>query len=229
MKIEIWSDVVCPFCYIGKRRLESALAEFPDKEQIEIVWKSFQLDANAAFQEGTNIYKNLADKKGWTEDYAKQVSNQVTEMAKQEGLFFEFEKAIPANTFKAHRLIHFAATHKLQDKAKESLLAAFFVEGKNIEDTDSLINIGLSIGLNKTDLINLFNSEAFTNDVEIDIYDAQQIGVQGVPFFVFDRKYAVSGAQPVEVFLKTLQRSASEAKELKTDAEQNSCSVETPC
>jgi len=222
MKIEIWSDVVCPFCYIGKRKFESAMAQYSDKDQVEVTWKSFQLDPNTKFKEGNNIYKNLAESKGWTEDYAKNVTKQVVEMAKEVGLEFDFDKAIPANTFNAHRLIHLAAVHKLQDLAKESLLKAYFVDGKNIEDLETLMNIGRRIGLLDEDVRSLFNSEAFTNDVENDIYEAQQVGARGVPFFVIDRKYAISGAQPVDVFLKTLERAAAESLRLNPTISENS-------
>jgi len=210
MKIEIWSDVVCPFCYIGKRKFESALAQFENSNKIEVTWKSFQLDPNTKFKEGNTIYDNLADSKGWTVDYAKNVTKQVVEMAKAEGLEFNFDKAIPANTFNAHRLIHLAANHKLQEQAEEALFKAYFIEGKNVEDTQTLISIGLLIGLSQDDLKKLFAGEAYTNDVENDIYEARQVGVKGVPFFVVDRKYAISGAQPVDVFLKTMERAWSE-------------------
>lgn len=229
MKIEIWSDVVCPFCYIGKRKFESALAQFENKNKVEVTWKSFQLDPNTKFKEGSTIYQNLAESKGWSEEQSKNITQQVVDMGKQEGLEFNFEKAIPANTFNAHRLIHFAASHKLQEQAQEALLKAYFIEGKNVEDTQTLISIGLSIGLSQDDLRKLFAGEAYTNDVENDIYEARQVGVKGVPFFVIDRKYAISGAQPVDVFLKTLERAWAETPTEQSVDGGNNCSVDGKC
>jgi predicted DsbA family dithiol-disulfide isomerase len=225
MKVEIWSDVVCPFCYIGKRKFESALAQFNQRDQVEVIWKSFQLDPNAKYKEGVTLYKSLAESKGWTEDYTKQVTEQVIGMARAEGLEFDFDHMIPANTFDAHRLIHLAAAHQLQDQAKEILLKAYFTDGKNLEDHQTLLRLGTKIGLSADDINDLLKSEKYTNDVEADIADARRMGANGVPFFVFDGKFAVSGAQPVEVFLKALEKAAPNvAAENKT-----SCAVDEKC
>lgn len=206
MKIEIWSDVMCPFCYIGKRKFENALSEFEHKETIEITWKSFQLAPDMKYEEGQTLNSYLARHKGWSEEQAHGANQHVAGMAKQAGLEFNLEKAIPANTLKAHRLIHLASKFNLQDKAEEALFSAYFTEGKNVGDDATLISLGKEIGIPENEITQLFAGDTYTNEVEKDIYEAQQIGVRGVPFFVVDRKYAVSGAQPSEVFLQTLEK-----------------------
>ena len=146
MKIEIWSDIVCPFCYIGKRRFEEALAEFEGKGKVDVEWKSFLLDPNAETSNEKKIYEVLAEKKGWTIDYAKKANAHVTQLAKEVGLTFDFDRVIPANSFLAHRLTHLAAKHDLQDLAEEQLFKAYFTEGKNIDDKEVLTLIGINIG-----------------------------------------------------------------------------------
>ncbi|MBC7776936.1 MAG: DsbA family oxidoreductase [Phycisphaerae bacterium] len=205
MQVEIWSDVVCPFCYIGKRKFEQALEKFPLRDKVEIVWKSFQLDPDASAT-GTDYQKNLSERKGWSPEQAQQITKNVTDMAAKVGIEYHFEKAIAANSFDAHRFSHLAYNYGLQDAAEEALFKAHFIEGKNIADTAILVQLGTSIGLNPTEVKNMLESKAFSDDVRKDIEEARQLRVNGVPFFVFDRKYAVSGAQAVEVFLGTLEK-----------------------
>ena len=147
MKVEIWSDVMCPFCYIGKRRFEEALADFAHKDEIEIEWKSFQLNPDLKTDPTLNISQYLADAKGWTLDYAQQLNNQVTEMAAGVGLTYDFDKAVVANSFDAHRLVHLAKKHNLGDKAEEALFKAYFTEGKNIADHAALTELGIEMGM----------------------------------------------------------------------------------
>ncbi|MBZ4042475.1 DsbA family oxidoreductase [Flavobacterium hibisci] len=204
MKIEIWSDIMCPFCYIGKRQLEKALAEFPN-EEFEIEWKSFQLDPSIAPQNGKDIYTFLAERKGISVEQSKEMHKAVVERAKNVGLDYHFEKAIVSNSLTAHRIIHLAKTRKLSDEMEEVFFKAYFTEGKDLNDASTLIELGIQAGLDKNELRKVIENESvFLNDVQNDIAEAQQIGVQGVPFFVFDRKYAVSGAQPVEAFVQTI-------------------------
>lgn len=210
MKVEIWSDIACPFCYIGKRRFEKALEKFPHKDEVEVVWKSFQLDPTSKYVPGKNIHEVLASKKGWSVDYAKEAGEHVSQMAANSGLHFDMDKVVPANTFDGHRLIHLAAHFDLQDEAKEKLLLAYFTEGKNIEDQDTLRAIGLAIGLPSKELNDMLASKVYTDEVRQDIQEAQQLGVRGVPFFVYNRKYAVSGAQEPKSFEQVLQQSWEE-------------------
>ncbi|MBN8676912.1 MAG: DsbA family oxidoreductase [Chitinophagales bacterium] len=211
MKIEIWSDVVCPFCYIGKRKLEQALEQFPERDQVEIVWKSFQLDPGTP-SNGGNYLQHLSERKGWSMDYTKQATAQVTQMAAEVGLTYHLDKAILANSFDAHRLAHVAAKHGLQDKASEALFKAHFVEGKDIAKHQTLIEIGQSIGLDTAEIKNALENKLYEAEINQEIAEAQALRISGVPFFVFDRKFAVSGAQDSSVFLQTLQR-AQEARQ----------------
>ncbi|WP_413669204.1 DsbA family protein [Mucilaginibacter sp. Mucisp86] len=206
MKVEIWSDVMCPFCYIGKRRFEEALANFEEKEQIEIEWKSFQLNPDLKTNPDISINQYLADIKGWTLEHAEQMNNHVTQMAAQAGLAYNFDKSVVANSFNAHRLAHLAKKHGLGDAAEEALFKAYFTEGGNIDDTKTLIELGTAIGLNTEEIKQTLESDAYADDVKHDIAEAQYLGVRGVPFFVMNRKYAVSGAQEVAVFNDTLAK-----------------------
>lgn len=209
--VEIWSDIACPFCYIGKRHFEQALQRFDHTADVKIVWRSYQLDPDAEYVEGRNVHEALAEKKGWTLDYAMQAGAHVTSMAHQAGLNYDFDRAIPANTFDAHRLIHLAAKHGLQDAAEERLFSAYFTEGRNIGDRDTLVALGAELGLDAGEVGRMLDDGSLADEVRQDIVEASRIGVRGVPFFVFDRKYAVSGAQPNDVFLQTLQRTWDEA------------------
>lgn len=210
MKVEIWSDVMCPFCYIGKRRFENALQELPFKEEIEVEWKSFQLNPDLQYQPGRNIHEYLAGHKGFSLEKAKELNNYVTEMAAAEGLKYDLDKAVVANSFDAHRFSHLAARQGRGDAAEESLFKAYFTEGKNISDRDTLVQLGTAIGLDGTAVQQALESDAYAQDVNKDIAEANAIGVRGVPFFVIDRKYAVSGAQAKEVFAQALERSFTE-------------------
>lgn len=205
MKIEIWSDVMCPFCYIGKRKLEQALEL--TQTAVEIEWKSFQLNPALKTQPDKNSVQHLAESKGWSLDYAKQMTQQVTNMAREVGLEFNFEKAVVANSFDAHRLSHYAKTQNKQNELEELLFKAYFTDGKNTADHSILMDLGRSIDLNEQEMEDVLKSDKYTNEVKQDIFVASEIGVRGVPFFVFDQKFAISGAQPVEVFVEALQKS----------------------
>lgn len=170
LKVEIWSDVVCPFCYIGKRRFEDALAQFAGKNNVDVQWKSFLLDPSTKTEPGRDIHEVLAEKKGWTMEYAKRMNQHVSEMANEVGLNYQFENVIPANSFDAHCLIQLAAKYDLQDKAEEILFKAYFIDGKNIADKNTLLELGTDIGLNKTEVESMLESGAFAHDVKADAY-----------------------------------------------------------
>lgn len=210
MKVEIWSDVMCPFCYIGKRKFEKALNGFEGKEHIEVIWKSFQLDPTTVTDPSLNTIDHLAEKKGWSKEQARETTAHVSNIAKQVGLDFHFDKAVVANSFDAHRLSHLAKKHGKQNELEEKLFSAYFTEGKNTADHDTLSQIAVEIGLDKHEVDDLLKSELYADKVEEDIDQAQQIGVRGVPFFVLDRKYAVSGAQEPDAFLQALTRAYGE-------------------
>jgi len=206
MKVEIWSDVMCPFCYIGKRRFENALQNFEHKDEIEIEWKSFQLNPDLETDPTVNIDQYLADKKGWTIDYARQLNAQVTQMAAEVGLTYNFDKAIVANSFNAHRFSHLAKKHGLGAEAEEQLFKAYFTDGKNIDDKDTLIELGKGLGIDDDEIKHTLDNNFYADDVKHDIAEAQYLGIQGVPFFVLNNKYGISGAQAAPVFEQTLQK-----------------------
>lgn len=204
--IEIWSDINCPFCYIGKRHLEKALENFSDKDDVKIEWKSFELDPMANPALGANHLELLAKKYGRDIEWARQMNQNLSEMAKSSGLDFHMERLIPANSFNAHRLIHLAKLNHMQDEMKERLLKAKFVEGKNIGDIEVLKLLGIEMGLDQNELEDLYNGNRFVSDVREDEEIALELGIRGVPFFIFNKKYGVSGAQPVEVFTELLEK-----------------------
>lgn len=235
MKIEIWSDVVCPFCYIGKRKLEKALEKFPNKEKVEIEWKSFQLNPDQKTNPNLNTLEHLAQSKGWSMEQTRQITSNVVEMAKAEGLDFDFENAVVANTKRAHQLIHLAKENGKQDEMKEKLLKAYFSQGKNVDDLDTLIELGQEVGLSAEKIKVTLESNSFESAVDQDIYESRLIGVRGVPFFVLDRKFGISGAQPDEVFDETLEKAWTEfAKnnpvlEVVSSSGEASCDLEGNC
>lgn len=205
MTVEIWSDIMCPFCYIGKRKFETALAQFPHKEQINIIWKSFQLQPDTVSEPDKTTVQHLAEVKGISVAEAQRMVDHVTSLAREVGLDYHMDKAVVANSFDAHRLIHMAQQHGLGDAAKEALLKAYFTEGRDTADHATLIELGTSIGLDAAQTTQMLASDQFAEAVDRDIYEARQVGVRGVPFFVLNRKYAVSGAQQPETFLGALE------------------------
>lgn len=205
MNVEIWSDIACPFCYIGKRRFERALAQFEGKDQVEITWRSFQLNPELVTEPSIGAAESLAKNKGWTLAQAQQAHAQVAQMAAGEGLAYNFDRQVVANTFDAHRFTHFAKQHGQQIEAEEALFAAHFTEGKDIADHDTLAGLGAAIGLDPVAVKAALASDDFADRVEEDILLARQFGISSVPFFVFDRKYAVSGAQEAGSFLQAFE------------------------
>lgn len=212
MKIEIWSDVMCPFCYIGKRNFEKALEQFADKNKIEVEWKSFQLDPTIPEVAEENQVDYLVKRKGMNREQVQEMLENVTQMAQKVGLEYHLDKSVMVNSQKAHQLIQFAKTKNLGDQIEERLFKAFFTEGKNIADTNTLTQLGIDIGLDKNELQVAFTDDQYRYQMNQDIQEGQQLGVRGVPFFVFDRKYGISGAQPSEAFLDTLSKSFTEWK-----------------
>jgi predicted DsbA family dithiol-disulfide isomerase len=234
MKVEIWSDVMCPFCYIGKRRFEEALNAFPQKDEITVEWKSFQLNPYMKTDPGININEYLAEAKGWTLDYARRMNNHVTEMAAEVGLTYDFDKAVVANSFNAHRLSHLAKKHGLGEAMEETLFKAYFTEGKNIDDSDTLTELAVSVGLDAGEVKKTLESDAYADGVKHNIAEAQSLGIHGVPFFVLNDKYGISGAQAVPVFTQTLEKSYAEwraenPKPSLTVIEGESCSPDGNC
>lgn len=204
MKVEIWSDINCPFCYMGKRNLETALQQFPHRDEVEIIWKSFELNPYAEIDPEEDLYTKLAAKYGRSRQWAEATSQNVTERAAAIGLTYNLDRAIPTNSLDAHRLIHFAAQYELQDQAKERLLKAYFTEGKHIGKHETLTQLAVEIGLDAAEVRQMLAGEDFKEAVRKEEAEAQKLGIRGVPFFVINRKYGISGVQPSEVLLQAL-------------------------
>ncbi|GAA5087679.1 DsbA family oxidoreductase [Chryseobacterium ginsengisoli] len=210
MKIEIWSDVMCPFCYIGKNNFEQALEKLPFKDEVEVEWKSFQLDPTLDPKEAKNTFEYLKEKKGLPEAQAQQMIGQVSQMGKGAGIDFHFDKALITNTFSAHKLLHLAKKYNKSNEMEEALFIAHFIDGKNVGDLETLISLADSLGIDNEEAKNILTSEEFDYDINQDILEARNNGVTGVPFFILNGKYAVSGAQPVELFANALQQTYDE-------------------
>lgn len=226
MKIQIWSDVMCPFCYIGKKNFEAALETLPFKDEVEVEWKSFQLDPELTETSGLKTTSQyLSERKGLTIQQVNQMQQQVTEMGEKAGIHFDFYKNIIANTFLAHKLIHFAAKNNKANDAEELLFKAHFENGENIANVSVLLQIATTLGLNTEETKEVLTTNLFDNEVNNDILEAKNIGVSGVPFFVLNNKYALSGAQPTHLFAEALTQTYNETVLTNEAANGNSCSI----
>lgn len=210
MKVEIWSDYVCPFCYIGKRKFELALAKFAHKDKIEIVFRSFELDPSADPNSNISTYSMLATKYGMSVEKAKETTANVAEQAAAVGITFHFEGTVSTNTFDSHRLIHFAAEQGKEKELSERLFKAYFIDGVNIGNRERLVEIAAEVGLDTAAAAAMLESNQFADNVRGEEEEGSKLGIRGVPFYVVDRKYAVSGAQSPEVFLDTLNKAWEE-------------------
>jgi predicted DsbA family dithiol-disulfide isomerase len=214
MDVEIWSDVVCPWCYIGKRRFEHALAAFDHREEVTVTWRSFQLDPSAPPTSEGDPVERLAAKYGMSRATAEAAQARVTANAATEGLDFHLDQARSGNTFDAHRLIHYAHSAGKQDALKERLMAAYFVEGAAIGEPDVLARLAVEIGLDAPGTRAVLDGDAYADDIRHDELEARQLGITGVPFFVLDRAYGVSGAQPSDLILNALEQAWTAAHPL---------------
>lgn len=214
MRIEIWSDVVCPWCYIGKRRLEAALAAFAHADDVEVIYRSFELDPTAPVVGRETIVEALGRKYGGGAANASRMMSRVEEIAAGEGLAFDYAHATHTSTIDAHRLLHFARAEAglaAQHALKEALLAAYFTRGESMGDQDVLRNVASSTGLDPVRVDEVLGSRAYADEVAEDIATARAYGATGVPFFVIDRQYGIAGAQPTEVFAQVLERAWADA------------------
>ena len=211
MQLEIWSDIACPWCYIGKRRLEAALADFEHDDEVEITWRSFELDPSAPPEREGELAGHLARKYGMPIEQARASQQGLTETAAAQGLEFHFEQARSGNTFDGHRLVHLAADHGLQGEMKERLLRAYFTEGRLISDPETLVVLGVEVGVPETEIRGLLESDRFADAVRADEQAAAGLGVSGVPTFIVDRAIGVTGAQPPELLLEMLRQGRARA------------------
>jgi len=216
MQVEVWSDVVCPWCYIGKRRLETALEKFPHRDQVEVVWRSFQLDPSVPEGETHPTLPALAAKYGTSVDAMRANMTRVEEIAAGEGLEYHLADGVSGNTLLAHQLLHHAAEHGLRNQLKERLLHAHLEEGRSVFDVDSLVALGAEVGLDETAAREALTDRRHLAAVHQDAATAQALGATGVPFFVVDRKYGAAGAQPAELLLQLLERAWADANPLVT-------------
>jgi len=207
MKIEVWSDFVCPFCYIGKRRLEEAINQFEHKDQVEVEFKAFELDPNSPMEPTMKIHEALAKKYGMSVEEAKRANENLAKQAVSVGLQFCFDDMKPCNTFDAHRLAKYAQTVGKEKELTEKLLYAYFTENKQLSKKDVLVAIAESVGIERVEAMKVLDDNTlYANDVRIDETMAQQYKITGVPFFVVNNKYGISGAQPLETFKNVLEK-----------------------
>ena len=210
MKVEIWSDVVCPWCYIGKRHFEDALSRFGHADQVEVEWRSFELDPRSPAHVGMPMSRVLERKYGMTREQAEAANRRMTDLAAGVGLEYHLDEVQVGNTFDAHRLIHLASAHGLGDAMKERLLAAYFTEGRSPSDRDTLTGLAVEVGLDPDEVATTLAGDRFATEVRHDEARATSFGLSGVPFFVFDEAFGVSGAQPAEVLLGALEQAWSD-------------------
>jgi predicted DsbA family dithiol-disulfide isomerase len=211
MQIEIWSDVICPWCYIGKRRFEEALAAFPQRDRVKIIWRSFELDPSAPPQYSGTLNELLAHKYGVSAEQAAGMNARVTGLAKEVGLEYHLEQARPGNTFDAHRLLHYAAAKGLGDRATERVMQAYFAEALPVGERAALARLAPEFGLTEAEAQAVLQGDEFAQAVRADEQRAAELGVSGVPFFAFNGKFGISGAQPVETFAEALRQALADS------------------
>ena len=211
MKVEIWSDVVCPWCYIGKRRFERALEAFDGKDDVEVHWRAFQLNPEQPRGARTTHDEYLAAKLRTTVDQVHVLNERVVALAAAEGLAYDFDRYQVINTLDAHRVAYLGKAHGLEDAIQERLLRGQLVEGEVLDDAETLARLGSEVGIAREEVLATLESGAYAAEVRADIDEAHALGIGGVPFFVIDRRYGISGAQPSELFLSALQQASAEA------------------
>jgi predicted DsbA family dithiol-disulfide isomerase len=212
MEIEIWSDVACPWCYVGKRRFEAALEQFEHRDQVDVVWRSFELDPGAPAEREGDRAEHLARKYGMSVERAREAEQQMTDTAAADGLDFHFDVARAGNTFDAHRVVHLARAHGLQDEMKERLLRAYFTEGELVSDADTLSRLAIEVGLPADEVTDLLAGDRYAAEVREDEQTATTFGISAVPTFIVDRQLGASGAHPPEAMLQLLRQGWSRRK-----------------
>jgi len=212
LELEVWSDIACPWCYVGKRRLEGALKRFPHAASVKLTWRSFELDPGAPQEQDRTVphAARLARKYGMSVEQAQKATDNLVGVARAEGLVFDFVNIRSGNTFDAHRLLHLAHARGLQDAVKERFMKAYFEQGELMSDHGSLVRLASEAGLDAREVTDVLASDAYAAAVRADEAQARELGITGVPCFVWGRRFAVSGAQPVEVLLAALQQAWSE-------------------
>jgi predicted DsbA family dithiol-disulfide isomerase len=223
MNVEIWSDIACPWCYVGKRRFEAALGRFEHRDAVDVVWRSFELDPAALPVREGDRAEHLADKYGTTLERARQMQDRMTEVAAGEGLDFRFDLSRSANMLDAHRLIHLAKSHGLQDELEERLFRAHLSEGEVLSDHETLIRLAAQVSVDEDEVRETLATDRFEADVREDERTAAALGIDAVPFFVVDRSRGAAGAQPPEVLLDLLRQGWSARNPLAVVTEAPAC------
>jgi predicted DsbA family dithiol-disulfide isomerase len=206
MQVEIWSDVICPWCYIGKRRFEMALADFAHKDQVQVIWRSFELDPASPRQLPGTLESMLAQKYHVSQQEAAKMNAQVTAIAREVGLEYRLSDARPGNTFDAHRLLHYATSKHVGERTAERIMHAYFSESLPVGKREELARLAPDFGIPESDALALLESDGYATEVRADEARAAQFGITGVPFFVFDGKSGISGAQSIEIFSRALHQ-----------------------
>ena len=214
MQVEVWSDVVCPWCWIGKRHLEEALSRFEHAEQVQVTWRAFELDPDAGPSTDRPYTERLADKYGFGVADAQAMVDRMVATGAQAGLDMRFDIARPGNTFDAHRLLHLAAERGVQEPVKEALFRAAFTDGEPVSDHDTLVRVVSAAGLDAAEARQVLAEDVYAEEVRIEEEAAAELGATGVPFFVVDRRYGVAGAQPADVLLQVLRQAWQERRPL---------------
>jgi len=218
MDVDIWSDIACPWCYVGKRHLEAALEGFEHRDRVTVRWHSFELDPQAPPEREGDNAGNLARKYGTSREQAVEMLDRMTALAAEDGLEFHFESARSGNTFDGHRIIHLALEHGCQDAMKERLMRAYLSEGELISDHGTLRRLAIEVGLPADEVDALLSGDRFAEEVRTDEYTASRLGITAVPFFVVDRTFGAAGAQPAEQLVEMLRRAWDARPELSVAA-----------
>lgn len=226
LHVEIWSDIACPWCYVGKRRFEAALAEFEHRDEVAVTWRSFELDPAAPAEREGERAAHLARKYGVSVQRAREMEDQMAAVAAQDGLDFRFDRARSGNTFDAHRLVHLAAAHGRQDAMKERLFRAYLTEGELVSDDATLARLGADVGLPADEIADLLATDRFAAEVRDDENTAHGLGISAVPFFVVDRAMGASGAQDPVVLLGLLRKAWAASQPLTVVADGDCCGVD---
>lgn len=237
MKIEIWSDIACPYCYIGKRKLEKALEQFPHRDDVELVWHSYELDPELTAADSCKPYNAYMHKRfGYTEEQAQKSNAKLVRLAKEVELNYNFDHLIVANTSKALRMVKLAALSNLATEMEEVLFKAYFIDGKNIGSNDILIELGTQVGLEESAIIELLNGDRFAADIKSDIeYSESELNLEYIPFYLFNNKHVVQGSIAIDNYLDILQKSYNEWKAEGVSSTRNkaikgqSCSIDGHC
>jgi len=228
LKLEVWSDIACPWCYVGKRRLETALKRFSHRAEVELIWRAFELDPGAPSERPRDIshVEFIARKYGMSVAQAQKSTDHLQQLARAEGLSFDFIKIRSGNTFDAHRLVHLGLERGIQDAVKERMLKAYFEEGELMSDHGTLVRLASEAGLDPTEATDVLAGDTYKADVRADEATARELGITGVPCFVFERRFGVSGAQSSDVMLSALERAWSERVAAPTFEEGATCGPE---